>query len=65
MDKTHLNKKIAFMEPITVKLMYCSACQIHTNHHRTQSGEMVCWCGNVDDPVEAGEEAQGENHDEQ
>lgn len=33
-----------------VKLMYCSACQIHTNHHRTQSGAWVCWCGNQDEP---------------
>ena len=33
-------------ECLTVKLMYCPACGIDTNHHLTKSGDLwVCWCG--------------------
>lgn len=34
---------------MTVKLMYCYSCKIHTNHHKTKSGDWVCWCGAVNE----------------
>ena len=33
--------------PVTVRLLLCSACGIHTNHRQTKSGAWVCWCGAV------------------
>lgn len=30
-----------------VKLLLCAECGIHTNHHKTPSGQWVCWCGTV------------------
>lgn len=47
---------------MTVKLMYCHECKIHTNHHKTKSGEWVCWCGAVEDahPVDRATELEAE-----
>ena len=45
--KQQLNNRISFVtqEPQNVRLMYCPACKINTNHHRTASNTWVCWCG--------------------
>lgn len=50
MQDQYFNKRISFMadDPQNVRLMRCAVCKIYTNHHRTPSGEWVCWCGNVD-----------------
>lgn len=36
-----------FWSPSLPQLMLCSVCKIDTVHHRTPSGEWVCWCGTV------------------
>ena len=41
----------AALPPITVRLMFCEACDIHTNHRLTRTtGEWYCWCGTVAQP---------------
>ena len=34
-----------FWSPSAPQLMLCQVCKIDTVHHRTASGEWVCWCG--------------------
>lgn len=43
-----------FYFPNLPQLMLCRVCKIETVHHRTPSGEWVCWCGAVA-PQDAGE----------
>ena len=52
MQDQYFNKRISFLadDPQNVRLMLCASCGIPTNHHRTESGLWVCWCGNVDQP---------------
>jgi hypothetical protein len=52
MTTEYLNRRISLLpdDPQNVRLIPCSSCGISTNHHRTESGLWVCWCGNVDQP---------------
>ena len=65
MQDQYFNKRISFLseDPQNVCLMPCSACKIPTNHHRTESGLWVCWCGNVDEPQNTAQAVLRERRD--
>lgn len=49
---------------MTVKLMFCPTCGIHTNHRQGKSGLWYCWCStpvvDADAPTEAERDADAQ-----
>jgi hypothetical protein len=47
MNPTETSPHVSFLfQPVTVKLMFCPDCGIHTNHHYVKVDDSwCCWCG--------------------